>query len=314
MAKNKVQFQKSMTIHAFMNKFGSEAQCRSQLFRIRWPNGFICPNCGHTHYSELHSRPLYQCNQCRHQASITAGTIFAYSKLPLTTWFLAIYLITQDKNGISALELSRQLGVSYNATWRLKQKLMQAMKERDDEHPLTGFIQLDDAYWGGARSGKPGRGAAGKRPFVAAVSISEEGHPLKMRFSVVSGFTKEELSNWALSQLLPSSLVVSDGLACFSGVEAAHVVHLPIVTGGGPQSVKLPYFKWVNTMISNVKRSLHGTYHAISLKHLPRYLSEFNFRFNHRFHMESMIAALIRDGVHTAPMPSRLLKLAEPQW
>lgn len=157
MAKNKVQFQKSMTIHAFMNKFGSEAQCRKQLFRIRWPNGFICPNCGHTHYSELHSRPLYQCNQCRHQASITAGTIFAYSKLPLTTWFLAIYLITQDKNGISALELSRQLGVSYNATWRLKQKLMQAMKERDDEHPLTGFIQLDDAYWGGARSGKPGR-------------------------------------------------------------------------------------------------------------------------------------------------------------
>ena len=86
------------------------------------------------------------------------------------------------------------------------------------------------------------------------------------------------------------------------------------MTGGGPQSVKLPYFKWVNTMISNVKRSLHGTYHAISLKHLPRYLSEFNFRFNHRFHMESMIAALIRDGVHTAPMPSRLLKLAEPQW
>lgn len=162
------------------------------------------------------------------------------SKLPLTIWFLAIYLITQEKNGVSALELSRSLGISYNATWRLKHKLMQAMKERDDEVQLSGIIQLDDAYWGGARTGKVGRGAAGKRPFVAAVSLNEEGHPNLMRFSAVEGFKKKELTQWAKKHLWPSSLVVSDGLACFRGIEEANSFHLGIVTGGGPDSVKLP--------------------------------------------------------------------------
>ena len=314
MAKNKVQFQKSICIHAFIRRYGDEAQCQQRLFQMRWPDGYHCPNCGHIHSCQLKSRPVYQCNKCHHQASVTASTLFAYSKLPLRVWFLAIYLITQEKNGISALELSRQLGISYNATWRLKHKLMQAMKERDDEHPLSGFIQLDDAYWGGVRSGKPGRGAAGKRPFVAAVALNQEGHPLRMRFSVVSGFKKQELTEWAKSHLRPKSMVVSDGLACFRGITAAKVEHLPIVTGGGPDSVKLPYFKWVNTMISNVKNAMHGTYHAISLKHLPRYLSEFCFKFNHRFDLEAMIDALIFTSIRTAPMPARLLKLAEYRW
>ena len=245
---------------------------------------------------------------------MTAGTLFAYSKLPLTTWFLAIYLITQEKNGVSALELSRLLGISYNATWRLKHKLMQAMKERDDEVPLSGIIQLDDAYWGGARAGKVGRGAAGKRPFVAAVSLNNEGHPIHMRFSAVDGFKKKELTQWATKHLRASSLVVSDGLACFRGVEKAKIFHFAIVTGGGPASVKLPYFKWVNTMIGNVKNAIHGTYHAINQKHLPRYLAEFSFKFNHRFNLEWMITDLARAGVRTAPMPQRLLKLAESRW
>ena len=314
MAKNKVQFQKSMDIHAFIQRYGNEEQCQQRLFNLRWPQGFQCPNCGHTHYCELKLRHVYQCNQCHQQTSVTAGTLFAYSKLPLTIWFLAIYLITQEKNGISALELSRALGISYNATWRLKHKLMQAMKERDDEVPLSGIIQLDDAYWGGARSGKVGRGAAGKRPFVAAVALDDEGHPLHMRFSAVNGFKKKELTQWATKHLRPSSLVVSDGLACFRGVEAAKSFHLRIVTGGGPKSVKLPYFKWVITMIGNVKNAIHGTYHAIHLKHLPRYLAEFSFKFNHRFHLESMITDLARASLRTAPMPQRLLKLAESRW
>ena len=128
MSRNKVQFQKSMSIHSFISQFGTEEQCRKHLFSLRWPNGFHCPYCGHDQHCHLKSRPLYQCNQCHHQSSILAGTLFAGTKLPLTIWFLAIYLIVQEKNGISALELSRELGISYNATWRLKQKIMQAMK------------------------------------------------------------------------------------------------------------------------------------------------------------------------------------------
>ena len=314
MAKNKVQFQKGISIHRFISMYGAEEQCQERLFSMRWPMGYRCPECGHDKYCQLKSRSLYQCNRCHHQASLTAGTLFSASKLPLMTWFLAIYLLTQEKNGISALELSRQLGVSYNAAWRVKHKLMQAMKEFDDRTPLKDFIQLDDAYWGGVHRGTRGRGAKGKRPFVAAVSMNEEGHPMKMRFSAVSGFKLKEISAWAKRHLEPKSLVISDGLSCFTAVEKAKAFHLPIVTGGGTESVELPYFQWVNTMISNVKNSMHGTYHAIRLKHLPRYLGEFCFKFNRRFNLENLLEELIYASIRTAPMPQHLLKLAEARW
>ncbi len=314
MPKNKIQFQKSIPLADFMQKFGSESQCQAHLFTLRWPDGFRCPECGHDNYCQLHTRAIYQCNACHHQASLTSGTLFAYSKLPLTTWFLAIYLITQEKNGISVLELSRQLGVSYNAAWRVKHKLMQAMKERDDTQPLEGIIQLDDAYWGGVRRGSKGRQAQGKIPFVAAVALNEQGHPMKMRFSAVKGFQKKELTDWALHHLKPKTVVFSDGLACFRSVEAVQAFHVAVITGGGPDCVELPCFKWVNTMISNVKNAMHGTYHAIRQKHLPRYLAEFCYKFNRRFDLSDMIDRLLFTCTRTPSMPARLLKLAEPRW
>ncbi len=106
-----------------------------------------------------------------------------------------MYILTQTKNGVSALEMKRQLGISYNAAWRMKHKLLQVMKERDDGKPLSGTIQVDDAYWGGERSGgKRGRGAPGKTPFVAAVQTNEDGHPIAMRFTKLKGFRKEEIA------------------------------------------------------------------------------------------------------------------------
>jgi len=314
MAKNKVQFQKGISIHQFIEKYGTEIQCHNNLFEMRWPMGYRCPNCDHNKCCKLKSRALYQCNKCHFQTSLISGTLFAHSKLPLTTWFLAIYFVTQEKNGIAALELSRLLGISYNATWRLKQKLMQAMKERDDEIPLVDYVQIDDAYWGGVRRGVRGRGAKGKRPFIAAVSINDEGHPIGMRFSAVDGFNKVEITRWAKAHLTPKAIVISDALACFRAVKDAEMLHLAVVTGGGPDSVEWPYFKWVNTMISNVKNSMHGTYHAISQKHLPRYLAEFCFKFNRRFNLDNMLEQLIVSSIRTAPMPQRLLKLAEVRW
>ena len=159
MARNWIQFQKGYSLTQFVDEYGTEERCVAALFRWRWPNGFVCPQCEHTGYWRLQSRALYQCRGCRHQVSLTAGTILDSTKLGLRTWFLAMYLLTQTKNGISGLELSRQLGVSYNTAWSLKHKLMQVMKERDDTRPLGGWVQLDDAYWGGERrGGKRGRG------------------------------------------------------------------------------------------------------------------------------------------------------------
>ena len=310
--KNMIQFQKGLSLQEFLSQFGTEDQCRSRMFQWRWPEGYICPECGHRKYCELKSRQLFQCNSCHFQVSLTSGTIFAYTKLPLTFWFLAIYFITQSKVSVSALSLSRTIGVSCNTALLLKHKIQQVMKERDDSKPLTQFVQLDDAYWGGKkRDGVRGRGATGKTPFVAAVSTSEEGHPLQIRFSQVDSFSKKAIKSWAQKHLAPGSKIVSDGLGCFKVFEEIGFQHTTIVTGGGPESVKIPDFKWVNTIIGNIKKSIHGTFHAISKKHFSRYLAEFCYRFNRRFDLTQMIPRCGYIAVRTAPMPQRLLKLAE---
>jgi transposase-like protein len=312
MAKNKVQFQKGYGISDLLREYGSEEQCEKALFQMRWPQGFICPKCGSSSYCSLHTRKLYQCDSCHHQTSLIAGTIFEKTKLPLTTWFLGIHLITQSKTGISALELKRQLSVSYNTAWLLKQKVMQVMKERDDQRPLAGLIQLDDVYLGGERhDGKRGRGASGKKPFVAAVEVNERGHPIRMNMSVIKGFRKTEIAHWAKTHLAPGSVVISDGLGCFNAVTDAGCLHESIVTGGGYASMTLKEFTWVNTMIGNVKNAIKGTYHAINSKHLPRYLAEFCYRFNRRFQLEDLMPRFLYVAVRTPAMPSKFITMAD---
>lgn len=313
MAKNRVQFQKGMSLPEFLQQFGTEEQCRQAIFQRRWPQGFRCPQCGHSSHCQLACRRLIQCNRCHHQASITAGTVFANTKLPLTTWFLAIYLLTQNKNGISAMALMRQLGIGYNAAWLMKHKLMQAMRERDDSQPLFGPVQMDDAVWGGERhGGKRGRGAPAKTAFVAAVQCSPGGYPLRMRLTPVKGFRSASIRAWAQKHLRTDSVVTSDGLACFRAI-ADTCPHWSITTGGGADSMAITEFTWVNTMIGNVKNSLHGTYHAVKPKHLGRYLAEFSYRFNRRFQLDRLVSRLAWAACHTPPLPYRLATLAEVQ-
>ncbi len=312
MKKNKVQFQKGYSIPELFNDYGNETQCMQALFQWKWPEGFVCPQCGSNHFCTLKTRKVYQCNHCHHQTSLTSGSIFASTNLPLTQWFLAIHLITQSKTGLSALELKRQIGVSYNTAWSMKHKIMQVMKERDDSKQLSGIIQLDDVYWGGEKhGGLRGRGSKNKTPFVAAISTNEEGHPIAMNMNVVKGFRLTEISRWARQHLQTGSVVYSDGLACFSAVKEAGCEHISIVTGGGPQSVTKEEFIWVNKMIGNVKNAMTGTYHAINPKHLPRYLAEFCYRFNRRFQLEDMLPRFMYVALRTPPMPGRLLSMAE---
>lgn len=315
MKKNQVQFQKGMSLVEFMAHYGTEEKCRQALYKARWPQGFRCPMCGAMEHCKLKSRPIYQCNHCHHQASLIAGTIFQASKLPMTIWFLAIYLLTQSKNGISSLEMGRQLGVSQNSAWRVKHKLMQVMLERDRQRPLDGRIELDDAFWGGERhGGRRGRGAPHKTPLFAAVQTTADGKPVFMKLSKVRAFRKYIMRNWGRRYLHSDSEVVSDGLACFGVVTELGCSHHPIITGGGYKSAEHPSFRWVNTVLGNVKNALHGTYHAIRPKHLPRYLAEFNYRFNRRYHLEQLVPRLVSVAVRTPPMPERLLTLAEVPW
>ncbi len=172
MAMNRIQFQPGLSLPEFLKQFGAEAQCEAALEKERWPQGFRCPRCGQAEHCVLRVRvrKTFQCQECRLQTSLIAGTLFQSTHLALTIWFLAIYLVSQAKTGLSALALKRQLGVSYPTAWLIQQKLMQAMAERDAQYPLGGQVQVDDVYLGGELAGgKAGRGSENKVPVVAAV-------------------------------------------------------------------------------------------------------------------------------------------------
>jgi hypothetical protein len=229
--------------------------------------------------------------------------------LPLTTWFLAIYHLTQSKGGMSSVELARRLGTRQPTAWLMKQKLMAAMQARDASKPkLEGRVEVDDAYLGGARpGGRRGRGAAGKTPFVAVVETTAERKPRRLRLTVVKGFRKKEVEKLARSDLAAGCNVVSDGLSCWKAVEAAGCSHFPMVTGSGSKAAKGAPFKWVNTALSNIKTALAGTYHHVSPKHAQRYLASFAWRFNRRYQLDTMTERLAYACAHTVPHPYRVI-------
>jgi len=314
MAMNRVQFQPGLSMPDFFQQFGTEAQCETALIQARWPQGFRCPQCDHDKPCVLagKGRKTFQCNACHRQTSIIAGTLFQGSNLPLTVWFLAIHLISQAKTGLSALALKRQLGISYPSPWLMHHKLMQAMAEREAHYCLSGSVQIDDAYLGGERTGgKAGRGSENKVPFVAAVSIDSAGHPIRVKLTPVPGFTTEAIAAWAKSHLEANCRVTSDGLACFAGVTAAGCEHHPIVAGGRKPD-ELPEFRWVNTVLGNVKTSLSGAYHAFDFsKYANRYLAAIAYRFNPRFKLSTLPQRLLFAAVSIGPRPEPWLRLAE---
>jgi hypothetical protein len=314
MAMNRIQFQPGLSMPEFLKGYGSEAQCEQALEAVRWPEGFRCPRCADKAHYVLRdgARKVFQCGACRHQASLIAGTIFQGTKLPLTTWFLAIYLISQAKTGLSALALKRQLGVSYPTAWLIHHKLMQAMADREERYMLEGKVQVDDAYLGGERTGgKVGRGSENKVAFVAAVSLTEEDRPLRVRLTPVPGFTLKAVAAWAKDHLAPGSTVFSDGLACFGAVTEAGCTHHPTVMAGRkPRDV--PEFKWINTVLGNLKTSLSGCYHAFDFrKYAARYLAAFCYRFNRRFDLRTLHQRLLVAAAGSAPQPLRVIRLAD---
>src|SRR3954449_5969178 len=248
----------------FRETYGTEERCRAVVEKLRWPVGFVCPLCGGTEGKWLSTRPKVQCRACRHQASLTTGTFFHATKLPLTSWFLAMWLVATAKNGISSVELGRRLGVKQTSAWALKQKIMAVMAGREDAKRLDGRVEMDDAYLGGHHPGKRGRGAAGKQPFVAAVSTGDDRRPRKIKLLPVKGFRKKEVKRLVGEHLSPASRLVTDGLSCWTVAAEAGLEHRAMVTGGGKRAAGWSPFKRVNTIPGNVKAALTGTYRQVS--------------------------------------------------
>lgn len=311
MAMNKVQFQKGLSWPEFYAKYGTEEQCFQVAFSQKWSSGFKCPECANQTYCRVRNKRVLQCNHCHSQTSVTAGTIFHSSNLPLSTWFLAIHLITQAKNGISALELSRQIGVSYKTAWRIKHKLMQVMKEQEDKDSLSGRIEVDDAYLGGKnKGGKRGRGSQNKLPFFAAIQTNDDKHPIKMKLRVIKGFTKGEANEFQEKYLSGQCLLVTDGLACFNYMAGDDHVHQKMNSYENGKFIDHKDFNWVNTILGNLKNALVSTYKANNKKYAQRYLSEFEYRFNRRFNLRSIFKKLLANSLATPAMPEQLLRLA----
>ena len=315
MAMNRVQFQKGLSLDGFLKLYGSEEQCEDAVVAARWPDGYQCPRCECKRVAMTHNgRRLWECLSCGYQCSAIAGTMMEATKLPLRKWFLSMFLMTQSKNSISSLELKRQIGVSYKTAWMMKHKLLEVMAQKEASRQLEGRVEIDDAYLGGERTGgKVGRGSENKIPFIAAVQTDRKGHPMFVRLDIVASFQKTEIQAWAKAHLSASATVVSDGLRAFGGVTAQEdVTHQAHVTGKGKKAAMHPQFRWVNTLLGNLKTSMSGTYHAFDFsKYASRYLAEFQFRFNRRFNLAAMVPQLLNNLVHTTPQPLRILRVSE---
>ena len=314
MAQNRIQFQPGLSMSEFFERYGTEALCEQALAVTRWPEGFVCPRCQSraAWTSRRAAHPYRLCSRCGYQCSLIAGTVLHNTKLELRVWFLAMHLLGQAKNGVSALELSRQLGVSYPTAWLIKHKLMQAMHAAEQDRQLHSRVEMDDAFLGGQRSGgKPGRGSENKVPFVVAVQTVGLNHkphrvclaPIPHRLAAVAEFCNRHL--------VRPLTVFSDGLACFNAAEQVGV-HETVVTGGGKASVQDHRFNGVNTYLGNLKSALSSTYHAFGFgKYAHRYFAEFQFRFNRREDLRAMLGAMIAATVVAQPVPLRCIRQPE---
>jgi transposase-like protein len=273
--------QASMTLMEFMENFGTEEQCRTHLYGMRWPEGFVCPKCGaidNPYNIKSHNR--YQCKHCNHQTSVTAGTVMDKSRTPLTKWFLAIYLMGQDKRGCSALKLKRELGIAYDTAWTMSHKMRKAMSDRDADYLLSGTVDVDDSFFGAARIGsKRGRGTE-KTAVVFGVSFDRKGRPEYLKAKVVETVDGEIITAFAKENIEPGSRLRSDGLSSYRKLGKVGFVHEP---QNFDHKENPDHLKWLHVVVSNAKSFILGTYHGLDSKHLQSYLDEFSFRFSRRF-------------------------------
>ena len=240
----------------WQKRYGTEEACAHALARQRWPEGFRCPRCGHDHGYAITTRHSYECSKCHYQASLTAGTLFHSTNLPLTKWFWAIYLAASDKGGISAARLCKQIEVSWITASRMLRKIRIAMGHRDSIYRLHDLIEIDDALVGGRRSGKRGRGAEGKTPVLVAIENRDKRAGF-IAMQQVSAVTRETVAQFVQRHLPPSQLVRSDALASLVEIgKTQH--HAARVTPLGKAGEWLP---WVHIAIGNLKAFLLGTYH-----------------------------------------------------
>jgi transposase-like protein len=298
---------------SFLERFGTDEACRACLVRARWPEGFRCGSCGHDQAYSHKKRLIEECTACGKQHSILAGTIFEQTKTGLARWFLAIYLVTSSKGGISAMELQRQMGFgSYGTAWAWLHKIRRAMVV-PGRKPLSERVEADETLVGGPRPGKPGRGASGKTVVAGAVESRRgqaRGRRLgRLRLQAVRDASASSLVGFLGQNVLRPADVATDGWSGYRGLDAEGYAHqpIPLARSWGDAALRLPA---IHLVFGLAKRWLLGTHHgAVSAKHLQTYLDEYVFRFNRRTakSIAHRFARLIEQAVLTPPTTYRAI-------
>lgn len=285
----------------FEERFRTESACLEYLAMLRWPDGFICPECQGQHGWQT-KRGLWHCQQCGRQTSVTAGTIFHGTHKPLTLWFRAMWYITSQKYGTNALGLQRVLGLgSYQTAWEWLHRLRRAMV-RPGRDQLSGCVQVDETYIGGRKSGKKGRGAEGKTLVAIAVEDKPPKELGRIRLAQIMDASADSLGGFIQDMIAPGSMVKTDDWSGYSKLTELGYQRETLSS----KELKLPHL-----VTSLLKRWLLGTYQgAVRPSQLAYYLDEFTFRFNRRTsHFRGkLFYRLVQQSLQIDPIPGKKLK------
>ena len=287
-----------------MNKFidisnFTTEQAREYFESVRWSNGVICPHCKSNKSFKLTAKKgskkpvrdgVYKCSNCRKQFSVTIGTIFENSHIPLNKWLIAIYLICSSKKGISSNQLHRMLDITYKSAWFMSHRIRYAMEENNQDY-LSGTIEVDETYIGGYHSGTTGRGSENKIPVVALVQRNG-----KVRSKKIDKLTGKNLKSYIRENVDKDSTIITDEFPSYKGLDKEYRNHHVVNHSKKEYARGDVYTNTVEGYFSLLKRGVNGTFHHVSKKHLQRYLSEFDFRYNFRILPDETIATIALKG------------------
>jgi hypothetical protein len=297
------------TFQEFDKWFSCENSCLDYIAKLRWPKGFTCPSCGiNTDKPSLTERGLYLCRECKLQTSITAGTLFHGSHKPLRTWFLAMWFVTSQKHGASALGLKRVLGLgSYNTAWTWLHKLRRAMV-RPGRDQLTGAVEVDETYVGGVGTKVRGRGA--KRKTIVAIAAEVRGRgPGRIRMAKIPDLSAPSLRGFVRDNVQKGAELRTDAWSGYNGIDVMGYKHIVtnISHSGDPAHVVMPRVHRVASLLDRWWLGIHQG--AIRPSHLDYYLDEFTFRFNRRTSRARglLFFRLMEQAIDCRPVPRKMI-------
>jgi transposase-like protein len=262
---------------SLIERYRNESKCRDYLEELRWPDGIVCPRCASSNVSTIAEREQYHCLSCQYHFSITSGTIFHDSHLPLWKWFLAAYMMIESKKGVSANQIKRTLNISYKTAWFLCHRIREAMTV-DNPIPLSKIVEVDETWVGGKRKGV-GHGYKGNKVVVAGAA-QRDG---EARLEVIDDRTREVLHQFIKKHVAPDAeAIYTDDWPAYDGIADENTKHETVNHSADEWVRGDVHTNYVENIWSLLKRSLVGSYHKVSKKHLEAYLDELEWRFNNR--------------------------------